>query len=80
MVQRDQLHLCSARIQVGCPAQHCELEDLALPQLQHRSQLQLGSDPWFVKSISPGEGKKGKKFMKLSFPDHMKNIIRTNPQ
>ena len=32
-------------MQVQSPAQHSGLEDPALPQLQHRLQLQLGFNP-----------------------------------
>ena len=37
------------------------VKDLVLSQLQLRSQLQLGSDPWPRHSICPGEGEKKKK-------------------
>ena len=45
-MQWDRWHLRSARMQVRPPAQHSGLKDLALPQLWHRLQLQLRSDPW----------------------------------
>ena len=35
------------------------VKDLALPQLWHRLQLQLGSDPWPRNSICHGAAKKG---------------------
>ena len=36
-------------------------KDLALSQLQHKSKLWLGSDPWPGKSICQGVAKKEKK-------------------
>ena len=46
VVQWDQQHLCSTRAQAGFLAWHRGLKDPGLPQLRHRSQLQLWSDPW----------------------------------
>ena len=37
------------------------LKDLALPLLRHRSQLQLGSDPWPENSICHRAAKKKRK-------------------
>ena len=51
MVQQDQQCLCSARTQDGFPAIHRGLKDPELPQLLHRWQLQLESDPWSGNSI-----------------------------
>ena len=61
MVQQDGWHLCSAGIQVWVPARHSGLKDLALPQLQHRSQLQLKSDPWPGNSLCLKVAKKEEK-------------------
>ena len=36
----------TAEAQVQHPAQLSGLKDLVLPQLQHRSQLRLGFNPW----------------------------------
>ena len=54
-------HLCSARILVPPLAQHSALKNLALPQLRHRSQLQLGSNTWPGNSICRRVAKKRKK-------------------
>ena len=51
MVQWDQWHLCSAWTQVWSPFLNGGWKNLALPQLPHKSQLQLGSDPWLQNSI-----------------------------
>ena len=61
MPQWDGRHLCSTRTQVWSPVQYSGLMGLALPQLQHRSQLWLGSDPWPGNSICCGADKKEKK-------------------
>ena len=45
VVQWDWWHHWSTGTQVQSPAWHSELKNLALLQLQHRSQLQLRSDP-----------------------------------
>ena len=42
-------------------AQAQRVKDPALPQLQLRSQLWLGSDPWPGNSICPGADEKGGK-------------------
>ena len=55
---------CSARMQVQSPAQHSGLKDPALPQLLHRSQLQLGSDPWPGNSVCQAMAIKEKKHKK----------------
>ena len=68
MVQQDQQCLCSVRTQVRSPPAwlaQC-VKDLALMQLQRRSQLQLRADPWPEHSMCWGvakreEKKKGKK-------------------
>ena len=57
VAQRTGQHLCSATTQARVPARHSGLKDPVLPQLQHRSQLQLRSDPWYA----VGQPKKGKK-------------------
>ena len=46
------------------------VKDLALPQLQHRSQLQLRSDPWSGNSMCLGAAKKEKKKQKLKQNSH----------
>ena len=46
VAQWDWHHLCSTRTQVRSSAWHSGLKDPALSQLQRRSQLSLGSDPW----------------------------------
>ena len=54
MVQWDWQHLQSTGMQVRSWAQHSGLRIWCCPQLQHRSQLQLRSDPWPGNSISHG--------------------------
>ena len=61
VVQGHQWHLCSTRRQVRSPAGHSGLKDPALPQLQHRSQLWLKSDPWPRNSACHRVAKKKKK-------------------
>ena len=58
--QQDWWHLCSTRMQVQSPAQHCGLKDLVLPQLWCRSQLRLESDPWPRTPYAAGQPKKKK--------------------
>ena len=41
--------------------QHSRLKDLVLPQLQHRLQLWLKSDPWLGNSICHWQPEKKKK-------------------
>ena len=57
------------------------IKDLALPQLQHRSQLQLRSDPWSGNSICLGAAKKEKKWGLLGAEDlskyFSKEVIQT---
>ena len=53
--------LCSARIQVGSPAQHNWLKDPSLPQLQRKCKLWFGSDPWPANSICCRAPKREKK-------------------
>ena len=51
-------------MQVWSPAWHTGLEDLALPQLEHRLQLQFGSHPGPgtpQAEVQPKKGKKKKK-------------------
>ena len=43
------------------PGWHSGLKDPVLPQLHHRSELQLRSDPWHRKSIYQGSQKRKKK-------------------
>ena len=61
MAQFDQWHLWSTGTQVQSPAQHSGLKDPGLLQLQHRLQLQLGSDPWPGNSICCRVAKKERK-------------------
>ena len=49
---------CSARTRI--PSLASRLKDLAWPQLQHTSQLQLGSNPWPGNSICCRAAKKEK--------------------
>ena len=60
MAQEDQWHLWITGTQV-CSGPAWQVEDLALLQLWHRSQVHLGSDPWSGNSICHGVAKKGKK-------------------
>ena len=53
VAQLDQHCLCRIGTWVQSPTRHSSLRDLVLPQLQHRSQLQLRSDPWPRNSIYP---------------------------
>ena len=59
VAQKDWQCFGSARTQVQSLAHRNGLKDLALPQ--HRSHLQLGSDPWPRDSICCDTVKKGKK-------------------
>ena len=61
VVQWNQQHLCSARMQVQSPAQNSGLKDLVLLQLQYRLQLWFGSDTRPRNSICCGVAKKGGK-------------------
>ena len=61
VAQRDQQHLWSTGTQVRSPAQQIRLKDPVLLQLQCRSKLQLGSDPWPRNSIRCAVAKKEKK-------------------
>ena len=67
VVQWDQWHLCSTRMQVQSLAWHSGLKDPALSQLQYRWQLKLRSDPWPGNSMPQGSQKRRKeKKRKLS--------------
>ena len=61
VVQWDWQHLCSIGMQVGSLARYSGLKDPLLLQLQHRSQLQLESDPSPRNSICCEADKKGEK-------------------
>ena len=61
MAQWDCQCLGSAGMQVRSLARAQWVKDLALLQLQLRSQLQFGSDPWPRSSIGHGAAKNGKK-------------------
>ena len=61
VVQRDQGCLCSTRMPVRYPAQWVKGSGVSAAQPRHRSQLQLGSDPWPRSSICCGAAKKRKK-------------------
>ena len=60
MAQWNQQCLCSPRTQVKSPVRHSRLKDMMLPQLWHRSQLQVGFDSWSGNSIRYGVEKKKK--------------------
>ena len=61
MVQQDQWHVYSTRMQVRSPARNSGLKDpMSLP-LWHRLQLRLRSDPRPGNSICQGAAKNGKK-------------------
>ena len=76
MAQRDWQHLCTARMQVRSPVQYSGLKDLVLPQMQHRSQLQLRSDPWPRNSICCGAAKKeGKKKFLLQVQNIQSTVV-----
>ena len=47
--------------QIQSLVQYSGLKDPALPQLQHRLKLQLGSDPWLGNSTCCGVATKRKK-------------------
>ena len=51
-------------------AQHSRLKDLVLPQLWHRLQLQLRSDPWPWNSICHRAAKKEKKIKTIFWQGH----------
>ena len=51
MAQRDWQYLGSARTQVQSQGWHGGLTDPAVPQLQHKLQPQIRSDPWPRNSI-----------------------------
>ena len=71
MVQWDQWPSGSTGL---IPAQW--VKDLVLLQLWHRSQLQLGSDPWPVKLHTPQGGQnKTNRPKKKHPPYHMPNIL-----
>ena len=50
----------SIRMQILSPSRLSGLKDLALPKLQHRSQLWLRSDPWPRELHMPQSGQKKK--------------------
>ena len=58
MAKQDQPHLCNTRTQVRALAWQGGLKDPALPQLWHRSQLQLGIFSWRRNTTGNGEEKK----------------------
>ena len=61
VAQWDQQHLCSARTQVRSLAGHSKLKGPVLPQLWHRLQLWLESDPWPRNCICRRVAKKEKR-------------------
>ena len=65
VAKQDRQHHCSARILVKSLDGHSGLKYPVLPQLQCKSQLWLGSDPWPRNSIFCGAAKKKKTKKKL---------------
>ena len=57
-VAQDWRCLWNIRMQVQSPTPAQHVKNLELLELQHRSQLQLRSDPWPGNSICRGEAKK----------------------
>lgn len=69
MAQQDgQCLHSSTRTQVRSQASPEGSKDLALPQLGHRLQLQLKSDPWPGNPMCPTAAEKEKKSTKCKWP------------
>ena len=64
MVQQDPWCLQSTRPLVQSLGQYSGLKDPVSPQLRHRSQLRLGSDPWPRNSIGRARGGQKLKMVK----------------
>ena len=71
MVQQDQQHLYSTRMQVQSPTQHSGVKDQALPHLWQRLQLWLRSYLWLGTPYASGQPKNKKYIYVFNIRRHL---------